>query len=411
MIAGTLGRLLGAAGSTLLWFLCIPLRLLIPRRPDWVAVLGRGDGTFVDNCKYFYLAAQGAPGSCTVYVSGKADVVSALEAAGLPVEKYPSLRGAWFLLRAGAAVVDTTEWTQRGRYALLSGSRVFQLWHGVGFKRIELDRWRREHSNKAIFNLRCAIYRLSGRLYRYYGVLTTSNFYARELFQRAFLSDGWLSANYPRNTFGRLGNGDVSQLALLGADREALGQIRDWKEAGLRTVLIAPTFRDDGTHSLPIDDEERLAIERFCRDHGVRFVIKMHPLDRSEVLLPPEIAIAYAAKSDVYPALGEVSALVTDYSSIYMDFLAADRPIVFHVPDRDRYIGHRDIQFDLDDMTPGPKSHNWHELLRHMAEQLQHDTYSDARARLRSLAFDDNDPAEAASEVLRYLGLAPVARP
>lgn len=397
--AGVVAR---AASGALTWLLCLPLRLLVPRRCDWIAVLGRGDGLFVDNCKYFFIGTQAQTSWRTVYITSHIDVTNALHKAETPVLRYPSIRGAWFLLRAGAAVVDTTEWTQRGRRALLAGARVVQLWHGVGFKRIELDRWRMEQPSPFLFWLRCTLYRLAGRLIRYDAVLTTSRFYARELFQRAFLSATWLPANYPRNTFGR----DPSQATLtsISTDREALARAEAWSRAGLRLVLLAPTFRDDGSASLPMSDDEREAIESFCRARGVRFIIKMHPSDRTHVTINSEVAATYRASQDVYPLLGMVDALVTDYSSIYMDFLMMDRPILFHMPDLERYKAHRDIQFDLEDMTPGPRSTTWKELVSNLDEQWHHDAYRDARARLRAVAFDDHDPADAVGAVLRHLG-------
>lgn len=399
---GAAGVVARAAAGALTWMLCLPLRLLIPRRQDWIAVLGRGDGHFVDNCKYFFIGAQPDPTWRVVYVTSHTNVAKALQGAGAQVVRYPSLGAAWFLLRAGAAVVDTTEWTQRGRYGLLADARVVQLWHGVGFKRIELDRWRMEQPNPALFRLRCTLYRLAGRLFRYDAVLATSRFYARELFARAFLSDGLLFANYPRNTFGRQSMAQTT-LVSVGTDVDTLARAASWSQRGLKLVLVAPTFRDDGSDSLSMSAGEREALEAFCRARGVRLVVKMHPLDRTRVSIDNEIAAVYAPRLDVYPMLGMVDALVTDYSSIYMDFLMADRPVLFHMPDLERYVAHRDIQFNLTDMTPGARSTTWDDLLRNLDEQLRHDGYRDERARLRAIAFDDHDPVDAVNAVLRHL--------
>src|SRR6202012_2006109 len=127
---------------------------------------------------------------------------------------------------------------------------LVQWGHGVGFKRAELDRWKRERASPLAFRIRCALYRLSGRLVRYDAVLTTSHFYERELFTKAFLSRHWLPANYPRNTFGR--DAHLPDLVNVGVDAVALDRVDTWTRSGLRVVLIAPTFRDDGSHSLPM---------------------------------------------------------------------------------------------------------------------------------------------------------------
>lgn len=401
MMQGMVSLVGRAFVGALAWLAWLVPRSLVPRRSDWIAVLGRGDGAFVDNCKYFFIGAQAANARRVVYVTSHTAVSDALGAAGVPVLRYPGIRAAWFLLRAGAAVVDTTEWSQHGRRALLAGSRVVQLWHGVGFKRIELDRWRRESTNVFAFRVRCLLYRLSGRLVRYYAVLSTSDFYQRELFSPAFLARSWIPANYPRNTFGRLT--PRQDLVAIGVDIAARNRVQAWARAGIRVVLFAPTFRDDGSHCIPMTVKDRADIEAFCRTREVRLAFKMHPMDRSDISLADDVAVLFSARSDIYPVFADVAALITDYSSIYMDFLAADRPVLFHMPDLGRYAAHRDIQFDITQMTPGPMSIDWQQLLDNLGRELASDGYRAARSRLRALAFDDHEPAGAVDTILHYL--------
>lgn len=401
VIDGIGGLAVRALLGALSWLAWLVPRMFVPRRADWIAVLGRGDGAFVDNCKYFYIAAQADSRFRVTYVTSHDTVVTALRTAGVPVVRYPSLKARWLLLRAGSAVVDTTEWSQRGRRALLAGSRVVQLWHGVGFKRIELDRWRKESTGRLAFGLRYMLYRLSGRLIRYDAVVTTSRFYARELFTRAFLSQYWLPANYPRNTFGR--GAALPELVRVGVDTDAAARIDAWANEGMSIVLIAPTFRDDGSHSLPMTPGEREHIAGFCRQKCIRLVFKMHPLDTSKVILPNDVAVVCASRSDIYPLLGSVQALVTDYSSIYLDFLAADRPILFHMPDLSRYVAAREPQFDIADMTVGARSTCWDQLLGNLLTQLHKDDFRMERQRLRALAFDEHEPIDASAAILDHL--------
>lgn len=400
------------AGATLAWqalrgmvaWLCLlPFRALVRRDPRMIAVLGRADGHFADNCKYFYIDSQAATSWRVIYVTRHETVERALSAAGTPVVRYPSWKGIWCLLRSGAAVVDTTEWSQRGRREWLAGSRIVQLWHGVGFKRIELDRWWHERTSVRSFRCRTFFYRLSGRLVRYEAVLATSRFYASELFSHAFLHRHILLANYPRNTFG-LSSGPAAELALFGVDTAALECIRSWKEDTQRVVIVTPTFRDDGRHCLPITDAERRLIEDFCRTHRIRLAFKMHPSDPSTIELSPDIACVCAPRSDIYPLLHYADAMVTDYSSIYMDYLVLDRPVLFYVPDLAAYMARRELQFDFDAMTPGARATTWPGLLDALVEQLATDTHVVERTTLRKKAFDDHDPATSTRQVLELLG-------
>ena len=97
-------------------------------------------------------------------------------------------------------------------------------------------------------------------------------------------------------------------------------------------------------------------------------------------------------------------ALVTDDSSIYMDYLLVDKPILFLVPDHDQYVREdRQFQFDFASMTPGPKVDSWAELVAQLEQQWQHDEYADARARLRLTAFDGLPQVEAVPKLIDFM--------
>ncbi len=98
------------------------------------------------------------------------------------------------------------------------------------------------------------------------------------------------------------------------------------------------------------------------------------------------------------------AALITDYSSIYMDYLLLDKPVLFLVPDMAQYL-RRDRQFQLDyaAMTPGPKLGSWDEVMDALPRLLADDPDAGARARLSSLAFDGLAQNEAASRIIAFM--------
>jgi CDP-glycerol glycerophosphotransferase (TagB/SpsB family) len=62
--------------------------------------------------------------------------------------------------------------------------------------------------------------------------------------------------------------------------------------------------------------------------------------------------------------------LVTDYSSVAFDFLLLDRPIVYFLPDHDRYVSRRNLYFTLEEMTAGPVATTPAELYEVLAGDL-----------------------------------------
>jgi CDP-glycerol glycerophosphotransferase (TagB/SpsB family) len=105
------------------------------------------------------------------------------------------------------------------------------------------------------------------------------------------------------------------------------------------------TWRDDSAFDIAgAGLVNRLA--SVCAEHGSLLVYKAHynvvtPVDVNQKLcvhLPPEV--------DLNAYLGFCDVLITDYSSVALDFLLLGRPILFYMPDLERYLSKRGFYFD-----------------------------------------------------------------
>jgi hypothetical protein len=92
------------------------------------------------------------------------------------------------------------------------------------------------------------------------------------------------------------------------------------------------------------------------RERGLQLVIKPHPMDAEDRLWDGAVTITdadlVAADVTLYSLLGRSSGLVTDYSSVWVDYLLLDRPLAFLVPDRDSYTRQL-VPPDVLDWAPG----------------------------------------------------------
>jgi CDP-glycerol glycerophosphotransferase (TagB/SpsB family) len=80
--------------------------------------------------------------------------------------------------------------------------------------------------------------------------------------------------------------------------------------------------------------------------------------------------------------LPRLDALITDYSSIYFDYLLLDRPVLFFPYDLERYReDERGFYFEYEEVTPGPKARTFDELVSRICELL--DGYERERAAWR----------------------------
>jgi CDP-glycerol glycerophosphotransferase len=105
--------------------------------------------------------------------------------------------------------------------------------------------------------------------------------------------------------------------------------------------------------------EEIAAFAHIAATLGVALAVKPHGLDadgfRSTGLHTITNAVLSAAGTGTYQLLARASGLITDYSSIWTDFLALDRPIGFYCPDMAEYVASRGLNVDdLPSLLPGP---------------------------------------------------------
>lgn len=388
------------------WLLVAPLAAIVPRRRDWIAVIGRESGAFVDNTKYFFIdvATDRTNGLRVVHVTERPEVAKAIVAAGCEAMAYPSFRAAWFLMRCGATAVDSIEWYQKWRRFLLIRARIVQLWHGVGFKRIELDKWRNEAAGKKFLSSKWVLWPrmlrryLYGRAIRFDAIVCTSAFYRDNVFAKAFRSRHFPVTGYPRNGFR-----NQHPLHWINADIAARDKLEACRNAGRKLVFVAPTYRHMPGVPLGLDAERIAKLDGFCERHGFEFVFKFHPYERGAASVAGRHLHVLDPRSDAYPLLPYMSCLVTDYSSIYMDYLLLDRPVYFLVPDLRQYIaGDREIQFDFDSMTPGPKFEDWDSLLAGMLQD-EPAHWQQRRSDLCRLAFDGQPQADSSVRLLDFM--------
>jgi CDP-glycerol glycerophosphotransferase (TagB/SpsB family) len=392
------------------WLLIAPVAALMPRRRDLLVVIGMGGGKFIDNAKYFFV--QGAPllhpAVRTVFLTEHHDVATLLSEEGREVLTYPSWRAVWLLLRCSVAVVDSGDWLFRLRRFLLIGAKTVQLWHGVGFKRVGFDKMRHEASRHAwlssppMMRLRMLNGALNGKLVRYSAFVSPSVFYEREVFSKAIPARHFLVTGYPRNTFGL--EPDIRKLVWSNVDRSVAAAIPEWTARYRRIVLVMPTFRDSRPTALGLDIESMKMLDDWCDRQGVEFVFKFHPFERGTATMRGRHLHLCEPDSDAYPLLPLAHALITDYSSIYMDYLLLDRPVLFLVPDLDEYVQQdRQLQFAFEEMTPGPKLHSWAEALAALEDQWLQDDFAAERARLKRLAFDGLDQRQAVPKIIAFM--------
>lgn len=350
---------------------------LLPREDSLWVFGARGGEAFEGNTKYLFLALQDEPGIRPVWLSKSEATVRELRENDFESYRTDSLRGRLVVLRAGVVFVTGTM-TDMALWPT-GGAWLVQLWHGVALKRIAADAPSFEE-----FSLRKRLRLLY--TYRQFDALALTAAGLADAFRSAFRIDPDLPiTGYPRNDalFREIPGEEVRR-------PERAREIRQRIDAE-RLLVYLPTYREDGSDPADRLDFERL--DRFLAEREAAMVVKFHPF--SDLGFDPqcfERLHRLPAGCDVYPLLRETDALVTDYSSVYFDYLLLDRPVVFYADDRKRYEANPGFYVEYDEVTPGPVAETFDELLDAIDLALDSpEAYADERERVREFAFDHRD--------------------
>jgi CDP-glycerol glycerophosphotransferase (TagB/SpsB family) len=366
-----------------------------------MVVISAPGAAFADNSKYFFVYANEmvGQGERVVFLTTSRTTYGMITAAGTESVVHPSWRSLFLLVKSGTVITDF-DWFKFGAYPLTRGAKLIQIWHGAPLKHIELDLFRKRLPVTPAWlrPLLKAQKAVIGRYPFYDAVVSTSQWFITEVFQDCFKAKKFIATGYPRNDilFGWPEPDSIShQLAWINVDEQVLETVRVARTDGHKICLYVPTFRKDMAG--PFEGELNLSrLSAFAENHNLLFVLKLHPFMHGQYRISqyPNI-VEYAPRGDVYPLMTHCDLLITDYSSIFFDFLLLDRPIVFFPYDLEQYLSQdRAMYFDYETMTPGPKCRTYDELERQIEKTFEdgyQDEYAEMRMKVRVNTHDHGD--------------------
>lgn len=155
-----------------------------------------------------------------------------------------------------------------------------------------------------------------------------------------------------------------------------------------KVILYCPTYRrDNPTKFFPFADLDLQHLNSFLEENKIVILVRGHIYDeRSEKQFFSEriIDFGFDVCSDVNSILQETDILITDYSSVYIDYLLLDRPCIFIPYDLKTYKRKRGFLLDYDFWVCGYKVLTYTEFTNAMEEILSgKDIYKKRRQELR----------------------------
>jgi CDP-glycerol glycerophosphotransferase (TagB/SpsB family) len=227
---------------------------------------------------------------------------------------------------------------------------VINLWHGMPLKRIALM------DHKKDFFSNCQL------------VIATSSLF-KEIMAKSFGLDkkNVLLVGQPRNDllFERTNFFEESNI-----------NKSNYKKIG----IWLPTFRASTYGDVRIDGsynnnkisifkfDELYEFDDFLQFNNVLLLIKLHPMDMLQNYEFPSFKNVIIIKQNnfnfqLYPLIGTTDFLLTDYSSVWVDYDILEKPIGFIIDDIEEYKASRGFTIDnLENELPGKIIHNLTEL-------------------------------------------------
>ncbi|MGN0396035.1 MAG: CDP-glycerol glycerophosphotransferase family protein [Coprococcus sp.] len=267
-----------------------------------------------------------------------------------------------------------------GKYPIKPAKKqiVVNVWHGMPLKRIGNMEHGKEHVKYNYFTY----------------VIATSDFFADIMSKSFNCKDGQVLINgQPRN--------DI----LFKDDSNTDNEIR---KGASKVILWLPTYRDKETetgdkYDNPIcllETEKGQELDCLLKKSNARLIVKYHPLQNQETeKYDFENISIYSHKEfqmagfDLYSYLRNADALITDYSSVYFDYMMLDRPIGFVLGDISQYGADRGFIFDEpSDIMPGMHINTDKELIEFVQSVIDgRDDYADKRHEVNQLVNKYNN--------------------
>ena len=220
----------------------------------------------------------------------------------------------------------------------IKSKNIINLWHGIPLKRLSLQ-------VKGIRELKSR-----SRFQKFSSICAASTF-EQFLLASCFdmhIDDVWVTGT-PRNDYLLYPNNELLQ---------------EHSYLNKKVILYAPTWREYGERSsfFPFEDKDLDRLNAFLETQDAYLLMRGHREEMERITDnygEKKLSRILPAHQEIFPdaqrLLAHVDVLVTDYSSIYLDFLLLDKPMIFIPYDLEEYQSYRGFLFDYESHTPGDK--------------------------------------------------------
>ncbi len=275
---------------------------------------------------------------------------------------------------------------------------VFNLWHGMPLKRVG--------------NMVKGYEKVD---YNYFThILCTSEFF-RDIIKKSFNCDdsSIVICGQPRTDAMLHNHPPIKR-------REIIGRLLGFERRKTNVILWLPTYRENKGSELDILSKIQLErLNEMCISKNHTVLIKPHHLsslntdnlkDYKGIKVITDERLEYLG-INFYSVIRFSECLITDYSSVYFDYMLLDKPIGFAVSDISEYDNERGFVFDNPmDYMPGDIIKNGDDFLEFAKDIIEHkDNYKEQR-RVLCKTFNKYNDDQNCKRALEAVGIRLVGK-
>jgi len=327
------------------------LNTIIPKKDNQILFVSYPD--YSDNTKalFEYITANQIHKQFDiVWLVRNPDILQILTERGIKAHLEFSIHGMYSLFRS-KCIIET-----HSNYCRIKAKNQYlvNLWHGVPLKTLGYtSHLRTRDAIKPVKGMETS------------DMLIATSSIVRNALVTSFLIDPrkTIITGQPRNDYLFIASDKQKTATLLNRDISKYDKL----------LLYMPTFRVgrsgvEGTKE-HLDFLRSEIFNNFLKDNNILFVLKLHPREEKYWLSHADfgqcngnIAILQTKhlithSITIYEVIADFDILITDYSSIYFDFLLLNRPIIFLPLDLEEYARTRGFLLEpYDFWAPGPKA-------------------------------------------------------
>ncbi len=312
-------------------------------------VLSASSGKLInDNSKYLLLNYRNNPKF--IYLVKEKSLLKFKKEYNLNIEYFYTLKGFYYLIFAKKFFLS------HGTYDLspifMNSVSVIQLWHGVPLKKVVNDIQR----NNSIFK-KILFYFYPQLNYSYCDQLLVGG--DKCMLSHAFQKplDHCQKIGFPRYLAFDKNFSDINSDILYNQD---LKNLEKFKKEGMRLIVYAPTYRQyDDTKEIITTLKSLQSLENciiIYKGHVVGSQLNVDESSKNKIYIYKE--------PDPYPLMNICDVLITDYSSLFIDYSVTGKPFILYMHDYEKYKKTVGLYYDLKNDFKELSCFNPEELLK-----------------------------------------------